>query len=199
MVVNPPDDQKMQFYAAARAEVTQRIALRDQTLIAYVVAAGGYLGLVAPSQVTVTLTPQNVFQEIAIVVVLPVISLVFTYVILQHHIMIGVLGNYLRSLFPPDFNLWERFYTQSRDKGYLRARTFSQALLLVLPLFYTFFFLLRTIPIMGTDALLQGIVPVVLMFDVFVLAAIVRLHFWAYGVRRESDRMDKTSPGIPKA
>jgi len=142
-----PDDQKMQFYASARDEVSKRIALRDQTLIAYIVSAGAYLGLVAPGQTSATLTAQNFPTEAAILAVPPIISLVFTCVILQHHVMIGILGDYLRSLFPTEHKIWENFYIKSRDKRYLLARTLSQALLLLIPVVYTSVFTVEAFPV----------------------------------------------------
>lgn len=189
-----PNDQKIQFYSAARAEVTQRIALRDQTLIAYIVSAGTYLGLVAPEQTSATLTSQNILRESGLAAVAPVISLVFTYVILQHHVVIGTLGEYLRSLFPQDYNIWENFYALSRDKRYLIARTVSQALLLIVPVIYTFTFMFRAIPIAYGNKLPILVVTTISIFDIFVLVVIVRQHIWAYGERRRTDRVNTQSP-----
>ena len=190
---NLPSDQKIQCYSAARAEVTQRIALRDQTLIAYIVAAGTYLGLVAPGQTSTTLTSQNIASELALAAVPPIISLVFTYVILQHHVMIGILGDYMRSLFPEDCNIWENFYVKSRDKGYLKVRTISQALLLAVPVIYTFAFMKRAVPIAYGNRSLTFAIIMMLIFDATVLGVILWQHIWAYGVRSRTDRL-KTNP-----
>ena len=189
-----PNDQKIQFYSAARAEVTQRIALRDQTLIAYIVAAGAYLSLVAPEQASATLTSENILREIGLAAIPSIISLVFTYVILQHHVMIGTLGEYLRSLFPQDYNIWENFYVLSRDKRYLLARTFSQALLLTVPIIYTGTFMFRAIPVAcGNKGPTVALVSI-FTFDVFVIGLIVRQHFWAYRERCRTDRVNAQSP-----
>jgi phosphatidylglycerophosphate synthase len=189
-----PNDQKIQFYSAARAEVTQRIALRDQTLIAYIVAAGAYLGLVAPEQASATLTSQNILGEIGLAAVPPIISLVFTYVILQHHVMIGTLGEYLRSLFPEGYNIWENFYVSSRDKRYLLARTFSQALLLTVPIIYTGAFIYRAIPVVYGNKVPTLALRGIFAFDILVIFLIVRQHLWAYGERCRTDRVKTQSP-----
>jgi phosphatidylglycerophosphate synthase len=194
-----PNDLRIQFYSSARAEVTQRIALRDQTLIAYVVAAGGYLGLTAPAQSTTTLTPQNILTEIALVAVPPIISLVFTFVILQHHVMIGIIGDYLRSLFPADNKIWEQFYIRAKDKGYLFARTASQALLLAIPVIYVFIFMARALPVVWGNEYLTRVVLAKLILDLIVLVVIIWQHIWAYVVRCRTDRVgDKTgAPPYP--
>lgn len=188
-----PDNQKIQFYSAARAEVRQRIALRDQTLIAYIVAAGTYLGLVAPAQVSATLTSQNILKEIGLAAIPPVISLVFTYIILQHHVMIGILGEYLRGLFPEGHYIWENFYVSSRDKRYLRARTISQALLLAVPVIYTFAFMYGAIPVAHGSVRPSLAVIGLLIFDIVVMVVIVWQHVWAYGERCRTDRVKSQS------
>ncbi len=162
-------------------------------MIAYIVAAGTYLGLVAPGQTSTTLTSQNIASELALAAVPPIISLVFTYVILQHHVMIGILGDYLRSLFPEDCNIWENFYIQTRDKGYLKVRTISQALLLAIPVIYTFTFMKRAVPVAYGNKSLTFAVIMMLIFDTSVLGVIIWQHIWAYGVRSRTDRL-KTKP-----
>jgi hypothetical protein len=175
------------FYQSARSELIQRLALRDQSLIAYIASAGAYFGFVVQGSYKNTNAGSDVLSEAAIVVVLPIISLVFTYVILQHHVMIGKLGEYTRLLFPSGYNHWDHTYASWEDKRYLSARTISQALLLILPLGYTAIFAMSTLPRVLRDPPVLLVVGTVLLFDVAVFFMIVRLQVWAYELRRQTD------------
>jgi hypothetical protein len=119
-----------QFYESARDELIQRLALRDQTMIAYIATAGAYFGfIVAPAEGASSAAGQPATQ-LALMMALPVISLVFTYIITQHHVMIGRIGVYTRSVYPDSDSHWDHHYVNWEDKRYLSARTVSQGLLL---------------------------------------------------------------------
>lgn len=179
-------EQTMTIYESARAEVIQRIGLRDQALISFIITSGAYFGFIAQDRTTLPITPDNIAIESAIVIVLPVLSLVFTYVILQHHVMIGMLGEFLRRLLPASFNHWEKFYFDWPDRRYLSARTVSQSLLLAIPVLYTFAFVYRAIPAALADQTAAAISIAVLAFNSLVLIAMIRVHFWAVSVRRRT-------------
>lgn len=171
----------------------QRLALRDQAIVAYIATAGAYYGFVLdgaaprPSQ-TVSLGAQA-----ALIIVLPVLSLVFTYIILQHHAMIGKLGEFTRSIVESDHVHWDGFYAEWSDKSYLSARTSAQALLLILPVAYTAVFAARALATASTLST-WAIVASVLIFDLVVFAMILRVHLWAYSLRRSTDYIAKRPP-----
>lgn len=183
------DEHKKMFYEAARAEVVQRLALRDQSLIAYIVAAGAYIGFIIQPR----MTPQpnadvnEVMTGLGLLLVLPFLSLLFTYVVLQHHIMIGRLGDYARRLYPPGYDHWDHFYVTWEDRFYLTARTVSQALLLTMPMGYTAAFMLRAFTTIRSSTPLLTFAAIVVMIDLSVMALIIYLHIRAYFIRRETD------------
>lgn len=183
---NPDVAKNLVFYESARDEMISRIALRDQSLIAYIATSGAYFGFVVEGRKDAEEAVASIAMESAIVLVLPILSLVFTYVILQHHIMIGKLGEYTRQVFPTGNHHWDHTYATWEDKRYLSARTISQALLLIMPVAYTAIFAVRAFPIIET---LTDKIAVysVLMFDVVVFAMIVRLQVWAYALRKKTD------------
>lgn len=188
------DDQMTEFYQAARSEVVQRLRLRDQALFAYIVTAGVYIGFLVQPNLTEVKTTDEILLGCAAAFVLPILSLVFTYVILQHHSMIGKLGDYVRSLYPDDFNHWDNFYLNWTDRGYLTARTASQAFLLVLPICYTgVFFILNNDFILSTRWLVWA-AGFTIFWDTLVVLTIIRLHVVAYKDRRKSD-FPKTTRG----
>lgn len=180
-------DQTMQFYNAARAEIVERVILRDQALFAYIITAGAYFGFVVQGESIDVSDNKDILYNCAISIVLPTLSLVFTYIILQHHVMIGRMGDYTRSLFPETVNHWDQHYISWVDRKYLSARTFSQALLLVMPVIYSGLFLTKAFPAVAHDWPVLSAVVAVAGFSAFVLVAIIRAHVWAYSVRRSTD------------
>jgi hypothetical protein len=172
-------------YESARNELIQRLTLRDQALIAYIATAGAYFGLVvAPATDG---NGRDVAMEAALVLVLPILSLVFTYVILQHHVMIGKIGEFTRTIMPVNVSHWDSFYASWPDKSYLSARTVSQALLLIMPIVYAASFTLKVIPLSIPDLSTLIFVYFVLLADVVMFLLIVRLHIWAYRLRKNTD------------
>ncbi len=178
--------EKIAFYESARGELIQRLALRDQSIIAYIATAGGYYGIVlGPSNMDASAT--TVASEASMVLVLPVLSLVFTYITLQHHVMIGKIGEFARAICKDGCGHWDDFYVQWDDKSYLSARTASQALLLILPVGYTAIFATRSLGLDGLSFSAYLLIAAVLLFDIVVLIMIVRLQLWAYRVRMSTD------------
>lgn len=185
--VDVPGDQKKDFYVAARAEVVQRLALRDQSLFAYIVAAGTYIGFILQPKINQNNRFEDVFIGCALTLVLPILSLVFAYVILQHHIMIGRLGDYVRMLYPDHINHWDRYYITWKDRSYLKARTMSQALLLSLPVCYAGVFFLSNFRLITSSPLLKWVAGITGLCDILVIIYIVVLHIQAYKIRRQTD------------
>jgi hypothetical protein len=75
----------LSFYQAARAEIVQRIGLRESTLIAWITSAGVLIGW------GVTQPP----HAMRIAEVLPWVSLAFGLLIFRHSTIIDALSNYL--------------------------------------------------------------------------------------------------------
>jgi hypothetical protein len=179
--------ERIAFYESARDELIQRLALRDQSIIAYIATAGAYFAFVLGPD-SIKSSAQTVSSEAAMVMVLPILSLVFTYITQQHHVMIGTLSQFSRSICSEEPWHWDAYYVLSADKGYLSARTISQGLLLILPVAYTAVFTLRALNLVqSTGAAL--VVAAVLVFDVIILILIVRVHLWAYRARLVTDKL----------
>jgi hypothetical protein len=87
-----PDDVTMAlaFYAAARAEILERLTLRENTLLAWVTTAGILIGW-ALKDGTTDPTPLHIAE------LLPVLSLPFGLAVYRHHLIIQCLGRYLHT------------------------------------------------------------------------------------------------------
>ena len=80
------------YYSAARAEILQRLALREQVLLAGAAAFGVIGGLAFA----------NHRENQNLLCLVPFLSLAFTVVLFRHHWLIADLGNYInRELAPP--------------------------------------------------------------------------------------------------
>lgn len=180
-------DTTNSIYQSARDELIQRVVLRDQSMFAYLVAAGSYFGFVVDGKLKASESGESVIVQVAIVLVLPILSLVFTYITLQHHVMIGKISEFLRTLIGQNSNHWDRFYAEWPDKSYLSARTVSQGLLFIVPVVYSAIYFLSTAVIIQSDTLQLTIVAAAILFDAYVLFKIVQLQAWAIKVRRGTD------------
>jgi hypothetical protein len=89
-VSKSPDNGQLAlaFYAAARAEIVQRLSMRETTLLAWITTAGVLVGWALKDG------PSN-DVKIAIAELLPIISLAFTFAISRHTIIIECIGTYL--------------------------------------------------------------------------------------------------------
>jgi len=83
------------YYNAARAEILQRLALREQVLLAGVTTFGVVAGLAANN-------PAHSQQMIAF---FPLLSLLFTAALFRHHLLIADLGNYINVELGPDLGI----------------------------------------------------------------------------------------------
>jgi hypothetical protein len=180
------------YYESARDELIERIKLRDYCLIAYIASAGAYFSFIVKDNVKMSGEFHVLLMDVGIVIVLPIISLVFTFIILQHHMMIGKIGKFLRRNYKRPPIHWEMDYASWVDKRYLSARTFSQGLLLLIPLGYTLAFALNAFHRVGQDCDSRALVVAVVAIDSIILVGIVWLHIWAYEVRKDTDRVEET-------
>lgn len=183
------------YYEMARTELVERITLRDQSLIAYVVAAGTYFGFIVQERTSTDAVAdvggaQSVDTLLATaltIIVLPVISLVFAFVMLQHHVMIGKIGEYLREEFPAVPRHWDQVYAAWPDKRYLNARTISQGILVLIPLLYTGLFAIQTLPSVWNSPAKLAIILGFLALDSAFFVVILRAHLWAFNMRKSTD------------
>jgi hypothetical protein len=186
------DDLRVAIYESSRDELIERIRLRDQGLIVYIASAGAYFEFFVKGSGQLK-TPRDFLVESAVVMVLPLISLVFTFVILQHHIMIGRIGRFLQLNYPTPAH-WDSHYASWSTKDYLKARTWAQGLLMVIPLAYAASFALSAIPAAKGVGWLQFLIGGTLALDTAILAFIVSLHRHAIRVRKETDALVVTAP-----
>jgi hypothetical protein len=85
-----PHDLAKSYYSAARAEVIQRLAMREQVLLAGVTAFGVIGGLALSSG-----EKQYLFA------LCPFLSFAFTVLLFRHHFLMIDLGRYIRSELNP--------------------------------------------------------------------------------------------------
>jgi hypothetical protein len=79
------------YYAAARAEILQRLALREQVLLAGVAAFGVIAGLAL----------NNNMANLRIVGLFPLLSLAFSVVLFRHHFLLKSIGEYIGTALDP--------------------------------------------------------------------------------------------------
>lgn len=129
-----PDEERTQaFYTAIRAELAQRLVLRDQMLIAYVVAAGGYSAYLITFIYGPNSQPTPPLLLIGMGLGLPLICVVFSRLIIQHHVVIHQIAKYVsEELYPaakpPEFSV-----SQSIAASPLKSRVWPQFLISILP------------------------------------------------------------------
>ncbi|HXR37889.1 MAG TPA: hypothetical protein VN776_02290 [Terracidiphilus sp.] len=85
------------YYAAARAEVLQRLALREQVLLAGVTAFG----------VTSGLALSNRMQNVNLFSLFPLLSFAFTAVLFRHEYVMHNLGTYIAVELDPSLGIKE--------------------------------------------------------------------------------------------
>ncbi len=181
----PSGPNSVAYYNSARAELIQRITLRDQMLVAYVVALGGYLTFLLQSD---QLAKGTLYLRSIYFLGLPTICVVFSCVVLNHHVIIGKIRRYVRfELFPntvpPHWDCSKSLYA---DRQHVVDRVLGQAFILLLPLLYGVVFAfdnaeLARQSIVSTIALI-GTVSV----DVVALGCCAWLHWKAYDIRKRA-------------
>jgi len=81
----PVDDEELAlaFYEAARAEVVQRLGLREQTLLAWIATVGVVVGLSAEH------------FDPKVIRLVPLLSFPFSLLVHRHELIVRYLGNYI--------------------------------------------------------------------------------------------------------
>jgi len=179
-----PKDFVLKFYESARAELIQRIVLRDGALIVYITAIGYYMSRVLEAHKH--MTELSFITDFVLLVPLPFLCLIFTLIILHHHLVTLNLGNYLGGEWQQRNNVaelrlvhWD-MTREATSRVTNTFRTWAQALILFLPLMYDGFF---TGAYRAKYASSKLFVFIVLGMDAiaFVVAAlIIWLHIWVH-------------------
>jgi hypothetical protein len=86
------------FYNAARAEVVQRLALREQTFLAWIGTTGVILGFAATAANNASTNHAGThhFFEPLLVAMIPILSLPLSLAFYRHQLIIRYLSDYLR-------------------------------------------------------------------------------------------------------
>jgi glycerophosphoryl diester phosphodiesterase len=120
------------YYEAARQEILERLRLRDQFLLTYVMASATLFGLVIGQRI----------EDLRLLLVVPYVALGFSVLVSQHHAVIGSLlffcGNELAPSLIADMSAsvpkWESSRTYRIDFARaLMRRLWAHFLLLLLP------------------------------------------------------------------
>lgn len=183
----PRSEERLKFYEAARAEMVQRLAIRDQLLIAYIATIGGYFAFVM-RYVETAPAYEFIARESLASAALPVICFAFSFVILQHHTVISQMATHIREdLYPARAGIprhWDNSNIVNPSLNRLKARELAQGMILVLPGAFFFVYILRntSIAMAHTDA--AAIYVSVASFDFIMLYFTARLHLTAYETRK---------------
>lgn len=179
------------YYESARSELINRIALRDGAMLFYIASVGAYLnvvfeyhfkpsGEVDPIRAALYMAP------------LPVLSLIFSLMILQHHSVIGDISYYLRKEFfvksschmAPHWDSSESLKLGSR--GFMKFRLLSQCMILILPLTYELFYFSRWVVDEKPETILVNMLNIFnILFSIVVGLYVSVLHVDVHSRRRE--------------
>lgn len=182
-------------FNSARAEILERIKLRDQALFIYIAGVGAYFSFSFSTQKDLSSKCSLTSVEYFMFLPLPVFSLIMTLTILNHHILIEKLWGYLRQDLskhsPIDFWDWS---SRPRDPAPTLSynRTFAQASCLALPLLYEIFVLVSNTAVCSSVE-----PPIALWFRFFALALciftaiyVAYLHIAVHRYRKKAYRPD---------
>lgn len=136
-------DANIKIYESTRAEMIQRINLRDGGLLFYIASMGTYLNQAVSYHYSDTPAKVDFTKSMLLMVPLPFTCIIFSLLVLQHHLIIGRMGNFLRhemnwgalaSKMSPHWDNSATFLTQANLL--IRLRLYGQGLVLVLPTVY---------------------------------------------------------------
>jgi hypothetical protein len=183
------------FYESVRAEMIQRIAVRDQILMFYIASLGAYLAFVYNQNADIGASCTDwtaLLRHIFLLVPIPLLCLIFTLLILQHHIVIGNLGLYLntewrRNLKPDAVAVhWDGSSTLEASSAQVHSyRSVGQALVLSIPSLVEVLELARIYLACGTSQpWILYFMAALDMFAFVLICYIVRKHMQAHKGRR---------------
>jgi hypothetical protein len=165
----------------------------------YVGITGAYFSFLL-QQITEQLIDQNLAHVVILLFPLPFVSLCFTYIVLQHHVVIGRLTQYIRLELSEDIKKaglphvsWDTSRSlQSHSTIFHRYRLVAQGAVLALPLLYHFYFFANFWKMIFPRGGFGRDLAIVEMFvAIIMLGFVIYLHIAAYGQRRESSTLEK--------
>lgn len=181
------------IYASARAEIIQHLVLRDGALLLYIGAVGAYLNVVLNAHFGDATDKVGIGYALLLVAPLPVVCLVFTLVIVQHHIMIGRIGAFLRhelrwgAIHKQISPHWDNSSSFLHGANFLiMLRLIAQASVLSLPLLYSIAFFLGYY----SEAAREGCLWIALMwlnlcYELAAAIAVLGLHIYGHITRKK--------------
>lgn len=195
------------YYDGARKELIARIGYRDGALLAYIATAGGYISFSAEQFLGPVV--DDLIIAFAAALGLPLLSIIFTMVILQHHSLIGQIQAYIIAELFKDAGVKgydEYIVPTGSEKKSMDLRSWSQAIVLTFPTTATLIFALRLlgseVPANAAyDRLDAGIVALTLIFiELLAAVFIVSKHIEAHIERRRLNAVssEKIAEKFPK-
>ena len=143
-------DVNIKIFESTRAELIQRINLRDGALLFYIATMGAYLNNVVTYHYSDVPDRLDFMKAMLLMMPLPFTCVIFTLVILQHHLIIGRMGHFLRfemnwgKLAPKISPHWDNSSAfLSQANLLIRLRLYAQVLVLALPTGYFIAFFMR--------------------------------------------------------
>jgi hypothetical protein len=177
---------RIAFYESARAEQIQRIAARDQALVAYITVIGAYFGFVLSRQLSERPSISHFLSEAMALSALPLICICFTLIVLNHHGQIRAMSAYVSlELFPNlDPTHWDNSKTVESTYGmYGHLRFWGQFFVLSAPLLYSIVFVVRNYSIVACTNL-EWLLWTLALLDVGVALSIALIHLRIHGARK---------------
>jgi hypothetical protein len=183
-------DMMLKFYDSSRAEAIQRIVLRDSALMFYIASMGAYMSYMinhhfyCQSNDGHDLCTDDIKTSLALIVPLPMVSLIFTLVILHHHYFINRIGRFLSDelKFPTPYNKiphWDTSRALNTQRGIdFGFRLIAQAGILCSPMLYDgLFFSKYYDKIMMSGILNITAAAVIVSVSFIVYIFIIYMHF----------------------
>jgi hypothetical protein len=199
------NDLTMKFFESARLELVERVRLRDQTLIVYVGAVSAYFAFAAKEHFGAAgetgLAVRWDALDLLLTLPLPVVCLVSTLILLNHHELIAKLGAYIEGLTfksegggPAEsqpWNVWRKRYSDGHK--WRDSRFWAQLFVLFLPLSYAVFVNFSIVTTPASDVWAPG--PwLSLALDFAAAFFVVGLHIRVKLKRDEAGRVKPPEP-----
>jgi len=191
-------DVMIKLYESARAEALQRMVLRDNALMFYIGAMGAYMSYLIShhfygnSGCSSKLSVEDMRIAIAIIAPLPMISLIFTLVILHHHFFINRVGRFFEDEFrfpaPYDkFVHWDTSKALTTQRGIdYGFRLIAQAFILCSPMLYDTIFVLEYYDkIIASGTVFIYVTIFVLLTSLIIYFGIVMMHIHIHNKIKE--------------
>ena len=188
-------DANIKIYESARSELVQRMVMRDSALLFYIGAVGSYFNFVINSHLSKPPTQTDLYGAMIIMLPMPFVCLIFSLVILQHHIIVGRIGAFLRwelnwgPVHEKFSHHWDNSKSFLEHANFLiTLRLYAQGLILCLPLLYDIVFYFRFKHALcvycGPDKAVNLFMSLQLLFNIITAVFITWLHYFAHNKRK---------------